>query len=71
MVCECAALSGLTGDGAKQYASEHLVQEAVNEAEWTIEYRCPESGRLWVLDYPDAEYHGGGSPQLRPRQVET
>ena len=35
MGCNCLSLDGLKGSEAKQYASEHLVEEATNVAEWT------------------------------------
>jgi hypothetical protein len=32
---------------------------------WTVGYSCPDTGRLWLLDHPHSELHGGGPPRLR------
>ena len=31
---------------------------------WRIFY-ADKNEVVWILDYPDSEYHGGGSPRLR------
>jgi hypothetical protein len=55
----------LTGDNALTFAREVLEEVRVDVVNWTTEYRDPRDGSVWVMDYPKAEYHGGGSPRLR------
>lgn len=55
----------LTANEAHEYAGEHLEKGEVDNRQWSVMYRCPQTGRLWLLDYPHSEYHGGGAPRLR------
>ena len=32
---------------------------------WEAEYMDPSTGTRWIMDFPHAEYHGGGPPRLR------
>jgi hypothetical protein len=58
----------LEGADALHYADDHLEKVAVDVRAWTASYRCPNTGRRWLLDYPESELQGGGPPRLR--QVE-
>ncbi|MBV8436518.1 MAG: hypothetical protein JOY95_03300, partial [Silvibacterium sp.] len=35
---------------------------------WQISYEDPSTGDLWIMDYPQSEAQGGGSPRLRKVQ---
>jgi hypothetical protein len=37
----------------------------VDNINWVVYYLDEETKEKWVEEYPGAEYHGGGSPQLR------
>lgn len=65
MRCACGSLFELKGNQADEYAREHLDEIAVDPVNWTVRYGCPDTGRLWILDSPHSELHGGGSPRLR------
>jgi hypothetical protein len=43
----------------------HLVKLAVDPSGWRTLYRHSETGKLWELDYPQSEMHGGGPRRLR------
>lgn len=65
MRCACADLYRLDGAEAREYASEHLVQTGAPDFDaWTVPYECPATRRVWLLDYPQSQYHGGGPPRL-------
>ncbi|MDR6990216.1 Imm27 family immunity protein [Luteimonas sp. 3794] len=44
---------------------DHLKEVARDDSGWNIIYLDPRDGRLWELNYPEAESHGGGPPQLQ------
>ena len=64
MACQCRELTELTGSAATTYAREHLDKLEIDQANWTIRYRCPATGAHWLQDYPHGESHGGGPPRL-------
>jgi hypothetical protein len=64
MNCKCKLISELDGEAANQYAREHLEKVAVNSVDWTIGYRCSETGIQFVMTFPDGGAHGGGAPTL-------
>ena len=55
----------LTGNAAKEFAASTLEKVRTNAADWTVEYRDPRDGSLWIMDYPQSELHAGGPPRLR------
>ena len=65
MECACATLYRLDDNEARQYAAEHLTKTGHDYKSWAVAYECEATGRTWILDYPDSEYHGGGPPRLR------
>jgi hypothetical protein len=65
MICKCPELTELEGNEAKNYAGQHLTEVFVNGKTWEIEYKCPDTGARWLMDFPQSEYHGGGPPRLR------
>ncbi|MFH0341547.1 MAG: Imm27 family immunity protein [Chromatiales bacterium] len=42
----------------------------VDADRWEIEYIDDGTGDRWLLDYPESEQHGGGSPRLRKVSVD-
>ncbi len=65
MTCACERLFRLDGNEADTYALEHLVQDSVDNINWTVSYHCPLTSRRWLLDSPQSHLHGGGPPRLR------
>ena len=55
----------LQGEDAKSFAEEHLQKTNVDYDRWEVEYRDPETGQRYVLDYLHPEMQGGGIPRLR------
>ena len=54
----------LQGAEALEYA-KRLRKVGVDTERWEIEYIDDDTGDRWLLDYPESEQHGGGSPRLR------
>lgn len=65
MDCACTALHHLDDAEAREYATEHLQRLSADYETWAVTYACPTTGRRWLLDYPQSEFHGGGPPRLR------
>ena len=65
MTCRCEEVAELWDDEANAYADEHLEQVEVRASGWEILYRCPDTDRIWLEDYPHSGEHGGGSMRLR------
>lgn len=42
----------------------HLTKVACSEDGWSILYKDPVDQRLWLLDFPLSETHGGGPKRL-------
>lgn len=53
------------GAEAINYAKNKLHKTKTNPDTWETEYVCKETGEIWLMDYPNSEQHGGGSPRLR------
>ena len=53
------------GAEAINFAEEKLKKIKSNPDTWETEYVCEETGDIWLMDYPNSEQHGGGSPRLR------
>jgi hypothetical protein len=65
MTCHCLGVSEMDGDDARRYASRHLVQVEARANGWEMLYRCPATGRTWLMDYPRSAEQGGGPARLR------
>ena len=65
MRCACDSLVELHGEEAARYLREHLEKLDVDPVNWLVRYRCPDTGRLWIRDFPRGESQGGGPPRLR------
>ncbi len=55
----------LKGAEALRFAEAKLTKIKVHAETWEVEYLDPITGDHWILDYPDSELQGGGSPRLR------
>ena len=44
--------------------TQHLTKIALNADTWETTFRDEASGEIWLMDYPESGYHGGGSPRL-------
>ncbi len=53
------------GAEAIEFAEKYLRKIRSNIDTWETEYICEETGETWLMDYPNSEQHGGGSPRLR------
>lgn len=65
MKCRCGTILELRGASAKSYANDHLEEISVDALNRVTNLSCPETGERFTLEFPQAEYHGGGSPLLR------
>lgn len=65
MKCSCDGIQQLEGNEAEAYANEHLRQVSVDNKTWEVVFECPETGKQWLMDYPESEQHGGGPSRLR------
>jgi hypothetical protein len=54
----------LHGADAVAFA-KRLKNLKTNPDTWEVEYVDEDTGEKWLMDYPNSEYHGGGSPRLR------
>ena len=70
MKCQCETINELRGASAKKYANEHLEEVSVDAENWVTILICPKTGERFILEYPHAEYNGGGSPLLRKISAE-
>jgi hypothetical protein len=55
----------LRGEVALTFARANLKEMKVDAEKWETEYLDEKTGEIWILDYPESELHGGGSPRLR------
>lgn len=53
------------GAEAIRFAESRLKKVRVDGETWEVEYIDEVTGERWILDYPQSERHGGGSPRLR------
>jgi hypothetical protein len=63
--CACTSLVELNGAAADEYARQHLERLDLDPDTWSVRFRCPETGHLWVRDFPRGEPVTGGPPRLR------
>jgi hypothetical protein len=53
------------GSEAETYAAEHLVRGEVSSAAMEERYTCPDTGRRFVLDWPERTQSETGQARLR------
>jgi hypothetical protein len=51
--CRCDTVTELYGNEAEEYARGHLVAGRSASEPPEERFSCPDTGREWVLDYPD------------------
>jgi hypothetical protein len=62
--CRCQDIAEIRGDGAFEYAEQHLERVVQENGAW--HYRCPTTGQEWVLDTTKEWDTGhGGRGRLR------
>ena len=66
---------GMSGDAVcdriQSLVESELKQVASDESGWYVLYCDPRDGRLWELNYPQGEMHGGGPPALTVMSIEN
>jgi hypothetical protein len=58
-------VSELFGNEAEEYATGHLVREETRPEEFEELYACPDTGRRWVLEWPERTEREPGQARLR------
>ena len=58
-------MTSLYGAEAMDFAKAKLRKLKTNAETWEVEYEDPQTGDRWLMDYPNSEAQGGGSPRLR------
>ncbi len=65
MECRCNDATEFYGDEAERYAREHLTAEEADSARFEERFSCPDTGRAWLLDYPERTEREPGQARLR------
>ena len=65
MECRCTSVTELYGSEAEEYAAEHLRREETDSGPLADRFACPDTGRRWELDYPEATEEEPGQARLR------
>jgi hypothetical protein len=65
MECRCATMSESFGSEAETYAGEHLVRGEASSEALEERYTCPDTGREFVLDWPERTQSEVGQARLR------
>ena len=65
MACRCDTVAELYGSEAEEYAAEHLRSTGTRTDAMEEDFTCPDTGRRWLLDYPDRTERDPGQARLR------
>lgn len=65
MECRCDAVTELYGNEAEEYAATHLRRTETRTERMEERYSCPDTGRDWILDYPERSERDPGQARLR------
>jgi uncharacterized membrane protein YkvA (DUF1232 family) len=65
MECRCATMNESFGQEAETYAAEHLVRGEADSGAMEERYSCPDTGRRFVLDWPERTQSDTGQARLR------
>ena len=65
MSCRCTTVGELYGREAEEYATDHLRPNETTTEELEERFSCPDTGRAWLLDYPDRTERELGQARLR------
>jgi hypothetical protein len=63
--CRCPGLTELYGREAEEYAAEHLVRDETRTHAFEELFTCPDTGRRWLLDYPERSDDEPGQARLQ------
>jgi hypothetical protein len=58
-------LTELYGREAEDYASSHLARDEIRSEQFEELYTCPDTGRRWLLDWPERTEREPGQARLR------
>ncbi len=64
--CRCPSVTELYGREAEEYATTHLVRDETRTDSFEEVYSCPDTGRAWLLDYPERTEADPGQARLQP-----
>ena len=53
-----------------QTKTKKLTKTGTDETGWVTTFKDLITGETWILDYPDSDHHGGGSPRLTRSDTE-
>ena len=65
VACRCPSLTELYGAEAEDYVTGHLRRDETRTERFEELYACPDTGRRWILDYPDRTERDPGQARLR------
>ena len=65
MECRCATMNESFGSEAEAYAAGHLVRGDASSDAMEERYSCPDTGRVFVLDWPERTQVDTGQARLR------
>ncbi len=65
MECRCTTVTELYGREAEQYAAGHLTRDETRSEAFEELYACPDTGRQWLLDWPERTEREPGQARLR------
>jgi hypothetical protein len=65
MECRCNDVMELHGQDAEDYAAGHLVRDETRDEALEERYSCPDTGKRWLLDWPEASAEEPGQGRLR------
>lgn len=65
MECRCNEVTEVFGHEAEEYAAGHLRSDGTRSDGFEEDYRCPDTGRRWLLDWPDRTERDPGQARLR------
>ena len=64
MDCRCNEAMELNGREAEEYASQHLVRDETRTEQLQELYSCPDTGKRWLLEWPQATDREPGPARL-------
>ena len=65
MSCRCDVVAELYGRDAEEYIDGHLRRDETRTEQLEEQFACPDTGRRWLLDYPDRTERELGQARLR------
>ena len=65
MECRCQTMNEAFGTDAEVYAGEHLVRGEADDDAMVEQYSCPDTGRRFLLDWPERTEADPGQARLR------